>query len=300
MPRTLVSDWKRVATSGKTSDGRTIDPQDLRDMAESYDPTVYTAVIWYEHIRYMGNFGSVTEVKAEDVDGGKVGLFAKLQPNDRLLQINKEAQKLFTSVEIEPNFADTGKPYLRGLAVTDEPASLGTEPLHFSRRAGTGNYFGSLEPLGDLTPIPTPDESALSFFTRLFSALVPTAPAAPLISDTPDPETSDMDPKTAEAFAAAVDKLGTVATSLETSAATFAAQKPAPDASAKTEKTDPKAADPAPVPVAGNGITTEQFNELKGSLEQLTQTFNTALNQGKGTDVPKTTGAVTDEPEPVY
>lgn len=296
MPRTLVSDWKRVATSGKTSDGRTIDPQDLRDMAESYDPTVYTAVIWYEHIRYMGNFGSVTEVKAEDVDGGKVGLFAKLQPNDRLLQINKEAQKLFTSVEIEPNFADTGKPYLRGLAVTDEPASLGTEPLHFSRRAGTGNYFGSLEPLGDLTPTTAPDESALSFLTRLFSALVPTAPAAPLISDTPDPETSDMDPKTAEAFAAAVDKLGTVATSLETSAATFAAQKPA---SAAPEKTDPKV-DVVIEPVAGNGITAAQFNELKGSLDKLTETFSTALNQGKGQNVPNTTGAVTDEPEPVY
>ena len=105
MPRTLVSDWKRVATSGKTADGRTINPQDLRDMANAYDPAVYTAVIWFEHIRYMGNFGSVAEVKAEDIDGGKVALFAKLAPNDRLLQLNKEAQKLFTSIEIQPEFA---------------------------------------------------------------------------------------------------------------------------------------------------------------------------------------------------
>ena len=297
MSRTLISDWKRIATSGKTCDGRTIDPQDLRDMAASYDPAVYTAVIWYEHIRYMGNFGSVTEVKVEDVAEGKVGLFAKLQPNDRLLQINKEAQKLFTSVEIEPDFADTGKPYLRGLAVTDEPASLGTEPLHFSRRAGTGNYFGSLEPLGDLVPSEAPDESALSFFTRLFSALVPNAPTHPLLSATPDPETSTMDPKTAEAFAAAVDKLGTVATRLESSAATFATQKPAP----ATETTvDPVAAPVVPAVEPVDGITAAQFNELKGSLDTLTQTFNTALNQGKGQDVPNTTGAVTDEPEPVY
>ena len=104
MPRTLVSDWKRVATSGKTADGRTIDPQDLRDMASTYDPATYTAVIWFEHIRYMGNFGSVVEVKTENVDGGKVALFAKLAPNDRLLQLNKEAQKLFTSIEIQPEF----------------------------------------------------------------------------------------------------------------------------------------------------------------------------------------------------
>lgn len=108
MPRTFVSDWKRVATSGKTADGRTIDPQDLRDMASTYDPAMYTAVIWFEHIRYMGNFGSVTELKAQDVDDGKVALFAKLAPNDRLLQLNKEAQKLFSSIEIEPQFADTG------------------------------------------------------------------------------------------------------------------------------------------------------------------------------------------------
>ncbi|WP_268799055.1 GPO family capsid scaffolding protein [Pseudomonas huanghezhanensis] len=291
MPRTLVSDWKRVATSGKTSDGRTIAPQDLHDMAEAYDPAIYTAVIWYEHIRYMGNFGSVTEVKAEDVDGGKVGLFARLQPNDRLLQLNKEAQKLFTSVEIEPNFADTGKPYLRGLAVTDEPASLGTEPLHFSRRATNGNHFGSLEPLGDLTPAEVSEASALSFLTRLFKSVAQDAPTIPL---TPDPETSTMDPKTAEAFAAAVDKLGNVATRLETSAATFATQKTEPE---KTELTPPEATTES---VAGNAITVEQFNELKGSLDQLAENFNTALNKGKGQDVPNTIGAVTDEPEPVY
>ena len=51
MPRSLVSDWKRVATSGKTADGRTIDPQDLRDIAATYNPDTYTAVIWFEHIR---------------------------------------------------------------------------------------------------------------------------------------------------------------------------------------------------------------------------------------------------------
>lgn len=216
MPRSLISDWKRVATSGKTVDGRTIEPEDLRDMATSYDPATYTAVIWYEHIRYMGNFGTVTELKAESADNGKVALFAKLQPNERLLQINKEEQKLFTSIEIEPNFADSGKPYLAGLAITDQPASLGTEALHFSRRASSGNHFGSLEPLGDLN-LADADEPVLSFFTRLFSqlgfkdGLAPVAALATL--PTPAQENDLMDPKTAEAFAAAVDKLGTVATS---------------------------------------------------------------------------------------
>lgn len=295
MPRTLVSDWKRVATSGKTADGRDIDPQDLRDIADAYDPATYTAVIWFEHIRYMGNFGSVTEVKAEDLDDGKVRLFAKLAPNDRLLDLNKEAQKLFTSIEIQPEFSDTGKPYLVGLAVTDSPASLGTQPLHFSKRAGDGNHFGSLEPLGDLIPTDAADESALSFFTRLFNQLSPKAPPFPQKI-----ETSPMDPKTAEVFIAAVEKLGTAATSLEKSATTFAAQKPeAPTQSENTDKSEtPATTETAPAPAAG--ITTEQFNTLKGSLDKLTETFNTALNQGKGKDVPKTTGAVEDSQEEVY
>lgn len=292
MPRTLVSDWKRVATSGKTADGRDIDPQDLRDIADAYDPATYAAVIWFEHIRYMGNFGSVTEVKAEDLDDGKVRLFAKLAPNNRLLELNKEAQKLFTSIEIQPQFSDTGKPYLVGLAVTDSPASLGTEPLHFSKRAGDGNHFGSLEPLGDLAPADVGDESALSFFARLFNQMGLKEPPAPLKNETPP-----MDPKTAEAFTAAVDKLCTVATSLKKSATTFAAQKP--DAPSIPEKTEPAPVnEPNPAPAAG--ITAEQFNTLKGSLDQLTKSFNTALNQGKGQDVPKTTGAVDDSQEEVY
>lgn len=267
MPRTLVSDWKRVATSGKTADGRTLDPQDLRDMANAYDPAVYTAVIWFEHIRYMGNFGSVAEVKAEDIDGGKVALFAKLAPNDRLLQLNKEQQKLFTSIEIQPEFADTGKPYLRGLAITDDPASLGTQPLHFSRRADVGNYFAPVEPLDELLPPDLGDESALNFVTRLFHQLSG--------KHTPKPETPPMDPKSVEAFAAAVDKLDNVTARLEQLA-------------------------PAPVEAPKTDVTTADFNTLKASLEQLQQTFNTALNQASGKTIPSTTGPVTEELEPVY
>jgi hypothetical protein len=290
MPRSLVSDWKRVATSGKTADGRTIEAQDLRDMAESYNPDTYTATIWYEHIRYMGSLGTVAALKAEDAGEGKVTLFAQLKPNDRLLSLNKEAQKLFTSVEIQPNFADTGKAYLAGLAVTDEPASLGTEELHFSRRATAGNHFANLEPLGELTLAETDDAAVLSFFTRLFNAMqgkgIAESPANPQDESTP------MDPKTAQAYLAAVDKLGTVATSLETSAATFAAQKPAEPAA--------PAADPAPTTAPVTGITSEQFNSLKGSLDELTEKFNSALNQGNGKDVPATTGAVDNELEVVY
>ncbi len=294
MPRSLVSDWNRVATSGKTADGRTIDAQDLRDMADGYDPATYTASIWYEHIRYIGSLGTVAALKAEDVDGGKVALYAQLKPNDRLLQLNKDAQKLFTSVEIQPNFADTGKAYLYGLAVTDEPASLGTQELHFSRRATAGNHFGNLEPLGELTDESSEEAAAVSLLTRIFKALPglggTESPA------TPKDESTPMDPKTAQAFAAAVDKLCTVATSLEKSAATFAAQpSKEPEKPATTTTEAPKGeGDQA------TGITAEQFNKLQSSFDQLAEQFNSALNQGKGKDVPATTGAVTDQPEAVY
>jgi hypothetical protein len=287
MPRTFITDWKRVATSGKTIDGRTIEAQDLRDMAATYDPAVYTAVIWFEHIRYMGNFGTVAEVKTEDVAEGKVGLFAKLQPNEYLLAMNKDGQKIFSSVEIQPNFADTGKAYLCGMAVTDEPASLGTEPLHFSRRAGTGNHFANVEQLDDLTPANADEETVLSFFARLFKTVAPPAPITPL-------EETPMDAKTALAFATAVDKLGTVATSLETSAATFAKQ--APVTTTEPEKVDVVVTDP----VTATGITAAQYNELKGSVDKLAETFNTALNQTKGKTVPVVTGAADDKPEAVY
>lgn len=303
MPRALVSDWKRVATSGKTADGRTIAAQDLRDMAENYDPALYTATIWYEHIRYFGSLGTVAELKAEDVDGGKVALYARLQPNDTLLRLNNEGQKLFASVEIQPNFADTGKAYLSGMAVTDEPASVGTEALHFSRRAGAGNHFGNLEPLGDLAVQEDAEAAAMSFFTRLFKAIGVGQAATPASPATPNSESTPMDQKTVEAFASAVEKLGTVATSLEQSAAKFAAQAPA-----GTGTTTQPAATGADGKAAGSGteqqpaagVSTEQFSSLEGKVDKLTELFSSALNQGKGKDVPATTGAASDQQEAVY
>ncbi|HEA8597063.1 TPA: GPO family capsid scaffolding protein, partial [Escherichia coli] len=50
-------------------------------------------------------------------------------------ELVKKGQKLFTSMEVSPKFADTGKAYLVGLAATDDPASLGTEMLTFSASA---------------------------------------------------------------------------------------------------------------------------------------------------------------------
>lgn len=297
MSQPLTTGWIQVATSGATIDGRTIDAQDLRDMAETYSTATYTAVIRFEHIRYFGNFGTVEALKAEDLDNGKVGLFAQLRPNARLLELNKEGQALFTSVEITPDYDGSGKAYMNALAVTDEPASLGTERLHFSRRkSNPDNFFAAPVRLPDLDESLAEDdaESAGRAFFASLGRLLPGFNKSPA---TPKDESTPMDPKTVEAFTAAVDKLGTVASSLEKSATTFAAQPAAP--------ATPAAAAPAAEPAKGEGeqapaVSAEQFAKLQEGLEGLTKMFNTALNQGQGKDVPATTGAVDADKEVVY
>ncbi len=132
MPRSLVTSWKRVAISGPTADGREIKAQDLRDCAETYTPSKYTAVIWVDHQRGNGAHGTVYSVRLIDNDPdlakGQLALEVQIKPNARLLQLNKDGEKLFSSVEITPNFAGSGRAYMTGLAVTDErePRNSGT------------------------------------------------------------------------------------------------------------------------------------------------------------------------------
>lgn len=155
MPRSLVSYWKRVATSGPTVDGREILPQELRDIAETYNPALYTAVIWCEHERWFGSFGTVFAVRLveEDVnlEPGQVALEAQLKPNDKLLRLNDAGEKVFTSIEIRPNFRGRGKAYMTGIAVTDEPASVGTQELYFSSRTSRDAYYAASVELGSFS-----------------------------------------------------------------------------------------------------------------------------------------------------
>ncbi|MFB4342765.1 GPO family capsid scaffolding protein [Pantoea sp. CS_6] len=136
----------RIGVEGATTDGRTIERSWLEQMAVNYDPAVYTAVINMEHIKgytpdsAFRRFGVVDALDTEEIsDGllkGKLGLYAVINPTDELVTMTGNMQKLFTSMEIRPEFADTGEAYLIGLAVTDDPASLGTEMLQFSASAG--------------------------------------------------------------------------------------------------------------------------------------------------------------------
>ncbi len=138
------SKWFVVATEGATTDGRTINRTWIEQMAANYDPKKYGARVNLEHIkwRYMWNddphskcYGDVVGLKTEENAEGKLQLLAQIDPTDDLIKLNKDRQKIYTSIECDPNFADTGEAYLVGLAVTDNPASLGTEMLAFSAGA---------------------------------------------------------------------------------------------------------------------------------------------------------------------
>ncbi len=136
MPK--VSDWKIIATEGPTIDGRKIEGEWLTQAAENYSEKERIAMIWPEHRRFGGfgdNWGRVVALKAEELDG-KIRLFGKLQPNQFLLNANKLGQKLFTSVELILDYRGEGRCYLKGLAVTDSPASSGTSILEFSSQEG--------------------------------------------------------------------------------------------------------------------------------------------------------------------
>lgn len=181
----------RIATEGATTDGRVISRDWISQMAKNYSPEVYGARINMEHIRgYAADstfrrFGDVTAVEAEEIgDGplkGKLALFGWIDPTPELVELTKARQKIYTSIEVNPEFADTGEAYLVGLAVTDDPASLGTEILSFSatakvnplasRKLDKGNLFTAAEEtVIEFEEVAEPSPSLLARISAMFSA----------------------------------------------------------------------------------------------------------------------------------
>lgn len=202
----------RVATEGATTDGRVIERAHIQQMADSYSQTTLAARLNVEHIRSIspdssfGSYGDVLSLKTDQVQlkvGDKMetrlALYAEIKPLDNLLALSKSGQKLYTSIEINPNFAGTGKAYLAAIALTDNPASLGTEMLQFCAGKGAAsplaqrkqhpeNLFTAAEEVTlDFTDEAAPDSGSDSFsaffaaFKSMFTAHnpAPPAPAAP-------------------------------------------------------------------------------------------------------------------------
>ncbi|KXO86074.1 capsid protein [Acinetobacter venetianus] len=146
------SKFFRVAVAGSTTDGRVIEATWIQQMAKNYSQDIYIALGNLEHFRSInpdstfGTYAKVLALKAEEVEingAKKWALFAQVDAYDQLIELHKRGQKLFTSIEVNPNFADTGEAYLVGLAFTDSPASLGTQIMEFASKNPEANPFVS-------------------------------------------------------------------------------------------------------------------------------------------------------------
>ncbi len=143
----------RVAQEGTTADKRQIKREWLEQMAANYDPKRYGARVFIEHKRGVipdGPFkayGDVTALKAQEEPDGKTALYAQIQPLPEMIELIKARQKVYASIEVDPNFANTKSAYLVGLGITDSPASLGTEPLFFTVSRDTKMHSIVSEPV---------------------------------------------------------------------------------------------------------------------------------------------------------
>lgn len=273
----LRTGWICIATEGNSVDGRYITREWIQDMAETYDPDFYCAVIWPEHERWSA-MGTVEAAKAEEVDG-KLKLYAVIRPTRDLIYNNQIGQKQFCSIEPEDNFAGTGRTYLGGLGVTDQPASTGLTRLQFNSNKPTQKMIGKSERFS-LADLADPEQEAGMFkkFMTWFKAQEPETPA-PTTSAPEEPMDKEQFSELLTAVKSVADKQG----ELETKFEQFSKQEPEP-APAAAPKAEPET---APAPAAG--ITGEQFSELLTTVKgmaikqgELENQFSTLLKEKPG------------------
>ena len=273
----LRTGWVCIATEGNSVDDRFISREWLTDMAETYDPDHYTAVIWPDHNRWSA-MGSVEALKAEEVDG-KMKLFAILRPTRDLIYYNQLGQYQFCSIEPKEQFAGGDKTYLAGLGVTDRPASTGTTRMQFSEKDKAAKVISQSEPF-NLAELADREKEAGMFkkFAAWFKAQEPDAPALPI------PETEDpaMDEKQFNELLTAVKGVAAKQGELETKFEQFSKKEPS------TTPEPTVTPDPPPVPAA-TGVTAEQFSELLNAVKgvaskqgELESQFSTLLTEKPG------------------
>jgi hypothetical protein len=264
MANNLKTGWVIIATSGSTIDGRKIEKKWLEDMAENYNEKLYSAKLWPDHERYFGSQGKVLALKVEPAEApdskDELQLMAIIAPSDDLVYYNKRGRYVHTSIEVLKNFANKGFFYLGGLAVTDEPASLGTTALQFSEQTNSVVFHGTQLDLSSAEP-----KGLLDFFSRP----KPTEPIEPT-----EQETNNM---TAEQFAAIQAQNQAIADGIAALVEQF--------------KTNPPAPATKPEPVEAEAPTLAQFTALQESVTALTE----KLEEFKKTPVGKTTPAGDDQ-----
>lgn len=137
-----------VATEGRTMDGRNLPREWLLQAAANYDPASYTAVVNLDHylafdpestFAAQGKVLSLATQTAKILGKDRLQLVATVEASEAAAKLQAGGKKCFASIEISPNFSDSGEAYLTGLALTDTPAALGTQAMKFSTfRKGEG------------------------------------------------------------------------------------------------------------------------------------------------------------------
>lgn len=210
--------WFCIGQSGPTVDGREIEEEWLKQAADTYHPALKGARINVDHIRGWGvendynGYGDVLELKAEK-EGNLTKLFARLDPTGKLLTLNKKRIKVFPSMEIKTNFAQTGKAYLTGLAITDDPASLGVSMLQFSRKKPNPDpdtiYSEYIEMTEKTTPPAVPDTEPTAGILAAAKAIV-----AQVFAIQPKPAEVAAPAPAPESFSEAVEVIKDMATGM--------------------------------------------------------------------------------------
>ena len=277
----------RVAREGQTVDGRAISRQHILEMANTYNPVEYTARINVEHSSGWGGLssdnypilGDVIAVDAQldeyTINGVKVqlmGLYATLSALPVLVEANKQGKKLFTSIEFYPKFADTNQAYLVGLAVTDIPASRGTEALKFSKNA---NALLS-EPM-ELTLMTTQANQTQTPTTATTEGQA-AIEQAPVPTQTPQPPAQPQQHKAEDGF---LQKMANIFSKKSEGMTKDEQDMVLQGFNTLNEKTDTNAAATAQI--------AESVNKLTATVNQLNQSFASLQTKLSTEPVPMTT-----------
>ena len=214
--------------------------------------------------------GQVIALKAEENEKGETLLFAIIAPNQELIEYNRAGQYLFTSIEITPNFRNSGKAYLSGLGVTDSPASVGTTELKFFNAEQKGSVFGELVKVDFSVKEDIEEDKAFRAVANVFKKLF-------------NNNNKEDDAMNDKQFKQLIDAMNGLGTKIDSHFSDKVETKPEPQ---PTEKKDEQP----------QGVTAEQFNQLLTTVQALDKKFN-ELSQEQ-TTVP--TGVPTVESENVY
>lgn len=282
MPK--IDKWFTVATAGDTVDGRVIEEQWLRDMAETYSVDFYQAVIDADHnLDWYGSFGQVEELRiGEKV--GRVALQAKINANHRLLEMNKNGQRLFFSIWPKENFSNTGKTYLYRLAVTDNPASIGTDRAQFNSKdkpqLGTPHLFEYQAPGTGGTPaepaFTAKEKSLLTAIKELFSGKPDKAPEP----NTPDDQPQDDDMALSQEQFAEFMQLQKDNHAAQIEAINGLGEKFSATDNDGTPGDDNAATDNDE---AEETVSVEKFNALQTKFDDMAEKFDAAMKEQPGT-----------------